>query len=557
MSVSWFSRGWRQILRRIAMFRISRNPIDEVFHRQGAASAKLWARDQSRNRIEQSLYWMRLARLAIVTDVAQAKQLAFEAVELDAQLARQTWLAFLLFDAGEIRLPAELLLGLNWLKFKPAERAKARYIQGCARCLSPEFDLTPIGDKQPAVETNQILYVTSSSLPHHVSGYTSRTQSILATLKQQGWQAQCVTRPGYPVDRGDRQSTDFSSREIVDGIDYLALSGPHRRQTPLDEYLLEAASIIERHAQSEMPSIIHAASNYESALPALIAARRLGLPFIYEVRGLWEYTAASKRVGWEDTERFHLDRTLESYVARNADRVFTLTRALARELVARGVSESKISLLPNAVDPTAFSRRPYDRDLARKLGIGEDHFVIGYIGSIVRYEGLDDLVVAFQKLRQNGIQSKLLIVGAGSELPELEALIQNVDFAGDVILTGRVPPQDVARYFSLLGAMALPRKSCSVCQLVSPLKPLEAMAAQVPLVVSNVSALAEMVQDEQTALICQAGDADSLSEALRRLALDKALRVRLSENAYSHVVAERTWQQVIANLTIAYEALLS
>ncbi len=556
-SVSWVSRGWRQIVRRIAIFRVRRNSIDEVFHRQGAAAARLWARDRSRNRFERSLYLMRLARLAIVTDVVQAKQMALEAVELDAQLACQSWLAFLLFDAGEIRLPAELISGLDWSKFKPAEIAKARYIQGCARCMSPVFDLTPVRDKPPMTETNQVLYVTSSSLPHHVSGYTTRTHSILTAMKQKGWQVRCITRPGYPMDRSDAQSTDFSFLETVDGIEYLALNGPHRRKTPLDEYLLEAASIIERQARSDRPCFIHAASNYESALPALIAARRLGLPFIYEVRGLWEYTTASNRAGWEKTERFYLDRTLESYVATNADRVLTLTRALSGELMARGVSSSKLFLLPNAVDPTAFSRRPYDRDLARELGIGEDCFVVGYIGSIVRYEGLDDLVVAFQKLRQSGIKSKLLIVGAGSELPALEALIQKECLTGDVILTGRVSPQEVVRYFSLLEAMALPRKPYSVCQLVSPLKPLEAMAAQVPLVVSDVSALAEMVRHDQTALICQAGNADSLSAALRRLALDKALRVRLSSTAYAHVVAERTWQQVTANLTESYEALRS
>ncbi|MFP3361273.1 glycosyltransferase, partial [Planococcus sp. SIMBA_143] len=76
-----------------------------------------------------------------------------------------------------------------------------------------------------------------------------------------------------------------------------------------------------REAMIEKPEFILAASNYLSALPALIAARRLGVPFVYEMRGFWEVSAASVRPGWEQSDQYRLDRRYEDLVAREADRV--------------------------------------------------------------------------------------------------------------------------------------------------------------------------------------------------------------------------------------------
>jgi glycosyltransferase involved in cell wall biosynthesis len=299
--------------------------------------------------------------------------------------------------------------------------------------------------------------------------------------------------------------------------------------------------------------VIHAASNHEAAIPALIAARRLGIPFAYEVRGLWEYTAASRIPDWEQTERFALDRRLETLAASQADQVFTLTRALADELAARGVDAGRIGLAPNGVDPAAFPEVARDPSLAESVGIAQSPFTVGYVGSVVAYEGLDDLVAAFAQVANEVKGARLLVVGDGDALPGLRAQARALGLEAVVAFLGKVPPAEVPRYFALLDAVALPRKPVKVCELVSPLKPLEAMAVGVPLVVSDVGALREMVRPNETALVHHAGDVSSLAESLLRLATDRQLAARLAEAARRDALANRTWDRVVAGICRSYE----
>jgi glycosyltransferase involved in cell wall biosynthesis len=365
----------------------------------------------------------------------------------------------------------------------------------------------------------------------------------------------CVTRPGYPVDREDSKDLGDLDVQTVDGVVYETLPGPHRRKLGLDRYLLKSAEILAEKARALKAEVIHAASNYETALPALIAARTLGVPFIYEVRGLWEYTAASKRPGWEKTERFTLDCQLEALTAKNADSVLTLTYALAKELYARGVSQSKITLAPNTIDPEAYIPVPKKPELAASLGIRDNDFVIGYIGSVIGYEGIDDLIEALTLLQKRLPRPKALIVGDGDALPELRRLAQAKGIAGQVIFCGKVAPEQIRDYYALLDIIALPRKSETVCQLVSPLKPLEAMALGIPLVVSDAAALREMVRDGETGLVHLSENARSLADTIEVLAKNQELRTRLAENARQYVVENRTTKQAAQNIIDIYKNL--
>jgi glycosyltransferase involved in cell wall biosynthesis len=225
--------------------------------------------------------------------------------------------------------------------------------------------------------------------------------------------------------------------------------------------------------------------------------------------------------------------------------VFTLTKALASELIRRGVSECRIDLLPNAVNLSFFKKEERDQVLAEKLGIGSNTFVCGYIGSIVKYEGLDDLIAAMPALIQQFHDSKLLVVGDGDELVNLREQAAQLGVTNRVIFTGKVPHADVTRYFSLLSAIALPRKPYTVCKLVSPLKPFEGMAMRVPLVVSDVDALGEIFVHGETALLHKAGDPGSLAGAMIQLAESPGLRQHLADNAFSQVSQESQWSQVV------------
>lgn len=496
-----------------------------------------------------------LARRELARNVLSAAALARDSLHLDGSQENRRRNCMVLWDAGSILEASVLLEALPEAALSLPEQEKALQIRGAQRLYTSLPEIPEVAASGDYVADPQcILYVASSSRPYHTTGYTTRTHHLLESLKAQGWAVHCVTRPGYPADRPDSRNHDAAALTIIDGVPYERLPGHHRREVPYDQYLLESADVLEQTARRLRPAVIHAASNYEAALPALIAARRLGLPFCYEVRGLWEYTAASKKTGWEQTERFALDRMLETHAASHADKVFTLTRALAAELVHRGVSEERIELLPNAVNLEFFKPLEPDRTLAQQLGFGPDTFVCGYVGSVVKYEGLDDLIAAMPALLHRVPDSRLLIVGDGDELANLREQAERLGVSTRVTFTGRVAHAEVTRYFSLFSTIALPRKPYTVCKLVSPLKPFEAMAMRVPLVVSDVDALGEIFERGETALLHKAGDADSLADAMVRLAESPALRQRLADNAFAQVSEHSQWNQVIRPLSEFYAA---
>lgn len=520
--------------------------IDTVFTVQGVAAAEEYAYKNYANQRTLSLVLTHLAKLSLKIYPAEAVRLGKAALQLDDRPFRRKWLSFLLFDTGAI---TEAFLTLNALPsdhtLTSSERNKANYIRGCYNLFTADIGV-PNADPDQVYEplAKSIMYVASSSLPYHTTGYTLRTQNVVKTIAHGDWKLTCVTRPGYPYDRPDVTTSQDSVISQVDGIQYELLPGPHRRKIPLDEYFVESAKAIVARAKEAKAAVIHAASNYEAAIPALLAAKTLGVPFVYEVRGLWEYTSASKNVGWEQTERFELDKKLESFAASNADAVLTLTNGLADELIERGVEKSKISLAVNAIDPQEFVPAERDVVLTKSLGLKNDHFVIGYIGSIVAYEGLDDLLRAFAIVAGKLPNARLLIVGDGDTLPVLRHQAEQLEHSDKIIFTGKVPHAKVQKYFSLLNVVCLPRKNVKVCQLVSPLKPLEAMAMKVPLIVSDVAALKEMVIPGETGLVHVANDEQSLARSIISIANDKPMAEKLADNAHRLVIESRTWTQV-------------
>jgi glycosyltransferase involved in cell wall biosynthesis len=531
--------------------------IEDVFAKQGSTAGEDFVRIHAVAQADLAAGLTKLARLTARHDAYAALPFASEAAQVDPRPFRRKWLAFMKFDAGYIEAAHDLLESLpEQVEFKASEKNKAEYIAGCYRLLHHTFAWPAVKakpDYEPA--PGRILYVAASSLPYHVTGYTLRTHGLLTALKAKGLDIRCVTRPGYPADRADSKSTDGVGVETIDGVAYEVLPGPHRRKLGLDTYLQKSAEILAEKAMAESVAVIHAASNYEAALPALMAARMLGIPFVYEVRGLWEYTSASKKSGWERSERFDLDRRLESQTAASADHVLTLTEALSTELESRGVDKRNITLAPNSIDVDTFAAAPRKADLAQSLGVEDDHFVIGYVGSVVAYEGLDDLVEALFLLKDRLPRARVLVVGEGDALPALRELAQARKVDDRILFCGKVAPGQVRDYYALMHAITLPRKPVTVCQLVSPLKPLEAMALGIPLIVSDVAALKEMVKDGETALVHLAGNARSLADSIEILAKNPALQRTLAENGHNDVTANRTWKQVASTIAVMYAQL--
>ncbi|MDA3857208.1 MAG: glycosyltransferase [Roseovarius sp.] len=421
----------------------------------------------------------------------------------------------------------------------------------------------------------RVLYVLHKSVPYASDGYATRSHGLAKALLKRGVDLVCLTRPGFPFDLfpNDDPGQDIPPEQAVDGVVYHHMPDPTRTafpRRPSDhmahasvDYLEEAAKRLGAEIRRHRPACVVAASNHTTALPACLAAHAAGLPFVYEVRGFWEITHASRNPAYALTTTGRQERFLEVETARAAEAVLTLTAPMRDELIARDVDPERISLVPNSCDPDRFVPVPRDAALMRALGLPPDVPVIGYVGSFTQYEGLDDLTLACAALRRSGRAFRLLLIG--SEPPDaagtfpitekIKRIAQDQGMDDWLILPGRVPHDDVGRYYSLIDIAPFPRKSQPVTELVSPLKPLEALAMEKAVVVSSVAGLAGMVRDNETGLVSLKGDIGALTAALERLVEDEALRHRLGQEGRRWVIAHRSWERTADKLAVALQHL--
>lgn len=415
-------------------------------------------------------------------------------------------------------------------------------------------DLVPSPAPRPSwIIPGRIAYVAASSLPYLTVGYTTRTHGVACGYRAIGYDVHVVTRLPFPLNvRPDLTATDVPETEEVDGIPHHRLLAPHERHQPHGEYVRQAAAVLEAKLRLLRPEVVIAGSNHVNSLPALVAARRLGLPFAYEVRGMWELSRASRDPGYEQSADFAVAKLLETFVATRADKVLTLTAPMLNDLVARGVAIEDITLMPNGIDPELVGAPPRDDALALALGLPSGVPVVGYIGSIVEYEGLTDLATACASLAGRGIRCSLLIVG--EEKPgamgvtpitaEIRRIFAVAGIADRLFMPGRVPFAQVRSYYSLIDIAPITRRPYLVSEMVSPIKPVEALAMGKTLVASDVEALVDFVQEGRTGLRFRKGDVADLTRVLADAIEAPALRETLGRNGIDFIRAERTWPRI-------------
>ena len=308
-------------------------------------------------------------------------------------------------------------------------------------------------------------------------------------------------------------------------------------------------------AKKIQPKIIHSASNFVVGMAGAEAAKALGIPSIYEIRGFWHLTQSTKRQGYEGSDHYNLTERLEIETAKASDHVFTITNALKNILIENGVSSDKISVLPNAVDPTKFNLNPKDKKLEKELEF-ENKVVIGYVGSFVNYEGLDILLEACSILyKKLGDCFRLLLVGDGAMMQSLRRSVRFLQLEDIVKFTGRVSHDEVQRYYSLIDIAPLPRKGLRVCELVSPLKPFEAMGAGKVLITSSVEALAEIVKDGETGFVFEKDNMQDLADKLELTITNQDLRNEIGLNAHNWVKETHSWEVISQRVIDIYDKL--
>ncbi|MEX0342278.1 MAG: TIGR04063 family PEP-CTERM/XrtA system glycosyltransferase, partial [Erythrobacter sp.] len=395
----------------------------------------------------------------------------------------------------------------------------------------------------------RVLHILDHSLPLH-SGYTFRTRAILKSLQGAGIEVRGIT--------GARHAAEGPPTEEVEGLVFHRVPGAFSGPPGLREWReIEAMRKgIERIASDWRPDILHAHSPALCGMAGLRAARRLDLPFVYEIRAFWEDAAVGNGTGSEGSLKYRLTRALENHVVRGADAVFTICEGLRSDLVSRGHDRAKIDLSPNGVDLELFGEPPVRDDaLAEQLGIG-DGPVIGFIGSFYDYEGLDDLVAAMPLLRAHHPEARLLLVGGGPVEDALRAQAALSTAHEAIIFTGRVPHDEVERYYSLIDVLAYPRKRSRLTDLVTPLKPLEAMAQRRIVAASDVGGHRELIDNGSNGLLFPPDDPAAMASALALFIAEKFRWPAMRDAGRQHVADHHDWARNIDRYRAVYQNLL-
>lgn len=398
----------------------------------------------------------------------------------------------------------------------------------------------------------RILHILDHSLPLH-SGYTFRTAALLREQRALGWETFHLTSPKQEGDVHDVEESEgfffYRTPSQASVFDMF----PVAREAKLMQRLQARIAEVAREVK---PDLIHAHSPVLNVLPALKVGHALGIPVTYEIRAFWEDASVDHGTTREGSLRYRLTRALETHAIRKAAHVFTICEGLRSDIVARGVPSEKVTVIPNAVDVESFSLSgPPDAALQGELGL-TGGLVVGFIGSFYAYEGLDLLIDAMPLLLAQEPGLRMLLVGGGPQEDNLKAQAARLGLAEKIIFTGRVPHKDVRRYYDLIDVLAYPRHSMRLTELVTPLKPLEAMAQGRLFVASDVGGHKELVEHDRTGVLFKADDPNSLADALVRLLRDRSRWPELRSNGRQFVEQVRNWRNSVGQYVQPFSRLV-
>jgi len=397
----------------------------------------------------------------------------------------------------------------------------------------------------------RILHILDHSLPLH-SGYAFRTVSLLREQRRLGWETMQLTTPRQRGDDADADAVE------VDGWTFHRTPAPRGigSALPVLRYVAEMRATAQRLHELALrfrPDVLHAHSPVLDVFPALRVGRELGIPVVYELRALWEDAAVDHGTTREGSARYRLSRALETHALRRADHVTTICEGLRSEIVTRGIDPARITVIPNAVDAETFSfAPPPDPALRENLGLA-GKTVLGFAGSFYAYEGLDLLVEAFALLAPRMPNLRLLLLGGGPQDENLRSMVAERGLRSRVVFAGRVPHSEMARHYSVIDVLAYPRHRMRLTELVTPLKPLEAMAQGNIFVASDVGGHRELIRDGDTGFLFPAGDATALAAKIGDVLARREGWPAMRRRARDLVEKERTWAHSAAHYVDAYK----
>ena len=372
-----------------------------------------------------------------------------------------------------------------------------------------------------------------------VSGYSMRSRYITDSLTRLGVKVRAFSSPIFSYK---------AKQETIGNVPYVRSEVPLwnivRRVPVFKEYcIIEAIKNTLESSWNDDIQLLDAHSSLLNGLAAVEVAKKHKIPFMYEIRALWEDAAVDQGKTREGSLRYNLTRKIETDVAHKADRVTVICEGLRRDIIGRGFSEDKITIIPNGVDTDIFKPQPMDKNLKKQHGFN-DCLVIGFIGTFFHFEGLELLVRAARQILAERKDVKFFLVGGGEREAELKKLANELGLTQHIVFSGRVKHDDIQKYYSIMDVLVYPRISKRITELVTPLKPLEAMAMEKFVLASDVGGLRELVTSGVTGMLFKAGDIDDLADKCLWAINNIGETQGMSRAARAYVVRERNWLKI-------------
>ena len=282
---------------------------------------------------------------------------------------------------------------------------------------------------------------------------------------------------------------------------------------------------------------------------------KLNIPRLYEVRSVAASAAAVIDGKSHNSFKYQTVWKLDKKAMMEATRVAPLSQVLKNELVKRGIPEEKMDVVHNAIDINKFTPQQRSSEIVKRYNL-PDNTIIGFIGSIRTIEGLSLLVKAAPRIIGQCPNVRFLIIGEGAYLGKLKDESRQEGVENYFIFTGRIPHDEILKYYSVIDVFVIPRVDALVNQTVAPLKPLEAMATEKAVLASDVGGLVEAIQTEKTGVLFRADDVPDLTEKIIELAEDKQKRLDIGKAAREWIIKNRQWKNMTEQYLVIYNKLL-
>ncbi len=395
----------------------------------------------------------------------------------------------------------------------------------------------------------KILHVLDHSVPYR-DGYATRAQQIIINQKAMGFVPIVATS-----DRHEPEHTE--NVEEIDGTAYYRSkkNSVFTNSSVLRDLITvkSLSRVLSKVVEKEKPDILHAHSPLLNGYAALRVARKYKLPVVYEIRALWEDAAVDQGKMIEKSPKYNMIRFLETKLAHKVDRVVVIAKQLKKEFIQRGIERKKIFVVPNGVNIDKFKIQEKKNQELMDIFNLKNKIVLGFIGSFYYFEGLEFLVQAFSKINNENIV--LMLVGSGERLAYVQQLAQELGINDRVILPGKVDHEDIEKYYSIMDLLVYPRLSRRITELVTPLKPLEAMAMGKCILASDVGGHKELIDGH--GIFFKKEDSEDFVQTLQRIVCDDLQSCRqIAIDARQYVSTMRIWKKHVGVYRAVYQGLM-